>query len=380
MLDDFQSEYLASYTRLYEIGHPGNAAWKDDIVKHATGYSRLGNNIQTNLCSSLVLWNKQNQSRILTKNHENEWAEVTESAAEEFAHKQLMREDNAIVDFTLRYLDYLSSETKFGIWRDTALHQTFIPSLLRSLELQILHLPHTRVVDLQTPLSVYRYHGLRSPQSFVPRFTPVHFANTGSGIPPAPKIVEPYLGAWLKVGDDVEGRYHSIHNEWYRGTIINVQGYDMVWDVKYHDGETDIELCRRCVRPFLDYKVGEEVEYHSLSDETELWYRAHILEVLGDDTYSFRQVDDSTRIYRIKVSDIRRFKSEDKVDDAFQLGDEVEGRFYDEDDNDHNGKWYLGTVVTATASLDQDRTYRYGVEFFDGDSSELEAHDIRALS
>lgn len=34
----------------------------------------------------------------------------------------------------------------------------------------------------------------------------------------------------------------------------------MTWDVDYDDGEEGVELCQKCVRPFVPYAVGEYIE------------------------------------------------------------------------------------------------------------------------
>ena len=383
--DDYQSDYLASYTRLLDIAHPGNKAWNDMLANYARGYDRtLSESLKTQLSDSLVQWNiHQNQGRILTKNHENQWAQLTDPMARDFVHKQLMRDDNKFVDAALRQLDYLVSETKFGTWRDTALHMTHIPTLLRSLERKILKWPASAVVAMPKPdvrgLVVRPQPAVSS--SPAPTAREFLVGTRRNAIPPPPAIEEPFPGAWLKVGDEVEGRYKSQHNEWYRGTIMRARGHQATWDVLYHDGDKDFRLCRQCVRPFAEYQVGEVVD-HAHEANTDDWRTARILAVHGDNTYDIEHLTDDRIIVRglQTKTGIRRFKTEEEYasDGPFWLGEQVEARWYDEegeDPDEHDGKWYLGTIVNVNG----DDTY--GVEYDDGDyESQLPGSEIQSLS
>ena len=386
LMDDMQSEYLASYTRLYDIAHPGNAAWREMVSKNAGGYSNWNNSMRRQLRDRLYLWNRQKQSRILLKNHLNQWAEMTREMADEFVHNLLMSQDIPIINHTLRHWDYLWSETKFGPWRDTQLHETYIPALLNSLKERILG-----VIDRNETTA------LKPARSIVPSFR-VHTylaqipatkqrttttCGRNNGIPPIEtNISEPFVGAWLRVGDDVEGRYRGEHNEWYRGRIIGASAFDATWTVEYYDGEQDSYLCRYCVRPFRDYQVGEVVEY--MATEKDDWHEARIAAVKYDEHYDAVQydffhlaTDDEVRArYGIIPSDMRRFKPILAQEGHFNLGQQVEARYYD-DYEEHDGQWYIGSIVAINE--DEDRT-TYNVEFWDGsDQLELWEEDLRAL-
>ena len=265
------------------------------------------------------------------------------------------------------------SETKFGTWRDTAMHLTHIPSLLRSLERRIVQLPEKSAVELPKP----DVRGLVRPQPMVssPAVRPSEpsLANR-SGIPPPPEIVEPFLGAWLKVGDEVEGRYQSKHNEWYRGIITRARGHQAKWDVVYHDDDKDFRLCRQCVRPFDGYREGEELD-HAVDGNADNWRAARILTVHGDDTYDIELVNDDQIVRGVQTkTDFRRFKTDEEYesDGPFWLGEQVEAQWYDEE---QGAKWYLATIVNVNG----DDTY--GVEYFDGDYERHKPSSlIRSLS
>jgi hypothetical protein len=339
----------------------------------------LSESLKRQIRSSLIRWNARKQSRFLTKNHDNQWAELPEQMAVEFVHEQLVRQDDIFADAAMRQLNYLSSETKFGAFRETSLHQKFIPSLLRSLELRVLQRPRASTVDLPKAPTGRNTRVFVSPKSFASRIPMLsRFHASRSGIPSGAKVVEPFLGAWLKVGDDIEGRYANEHNEWYRGTIVRAKGHTLTWDIEYNDGEIGVDMCRGCVRPFQDYRVGEIVEVQLNSDD-QLYVAARISAVYGGNRYAFARLDDGFVVDDFETVDIRRYKSEAEyvLDGPFRLGEEVEARYFDEDgDGDHDGKWYLGTIVNI---LENDQAY--GVEYFDGSyQTNLSAADIRSLS
>mmetsp|Transcript_4135 Transcript_4135/g.8133 ORF Transcript_4135/g.8133 Transcript_4135/m.8133 type:complete len:653 (+) Transcript_4135:1539-3497(+) len=391
MLDDFQSEYLASYTRLHEIGHPGNKAFKRMIVESAKGFETLSDSLKLDLSASLMLWNRESQGRFLGKNLVNQWAELTRPMTMEYIHKQLLRQDNPFVEAAVRSIDYLSSETKFGTWRDTAMQRTHIPSLLRSLELRIVRLP--KPSSAEKGAAEPKARGLVLPRARASRqlMMDLIMSDTTSdtqrvvlnGIPPARPIREPFPGAWLRVGDKVEGRYENKFNQWYRGEIVGAAANKMTWQVKYYDDEVDDSMCRWCVRRFVPYRVGQYVDF-KMDPDTEDWSPARILKVHGDgEAYDFLLLEDNNNkrtIKRFSTPDIRRRKTtaQFKHDPPFRMGQELEARWYGKDEGsakeEHDGKWYLATIV----NVNENGTFN--VQFFDGDyGRNLKFSDLRAL-
>ena len=374
-LDDYQSPYMASYTRILEVAHPGNAAWKQLVDENARGYGQLPHPLQQQLRSSLLVWNQQMQSRLLTKNHQNQWAELPQKMAEGFVHKHLMRRHNVFVDAAVRQLDYLSAESRFGVWRDTALHQTAVPALLRSLEERILASSESSTASS----ALLRNSGghFDTPKSFLapPLFR--SSSETGwtkrSGIPRSRHrdVQEPFPGAWVKVGDEVEARY-SYDNEsniWFRGKVIGANAHELSWDVEYYDLEVDKSLCRRCVKPFEEYQAGHMVRF--FTEEDEVWHDAVIRSVHGNDTYTFERTGDEPAIIVKQTQDIHRYRRDQELSSevAYKLGDQVEtkGTLW----KGSQSAWELGTII----SLEDDDVY--GVAHHDGDRFRLNVRHSR---
>jgi hypothetical protein len=222
MLDDFQSDYMASYTRLYDVGHPGNARWKARLATTGANnnrYSDLPAAVQDALLESLVRQVEQEDlGRFLQKNSLNQWARMKRPDAKGYVHKELLRSTKTEYDVLLREIAYRRSETKFGTWRDTALHRRHIPRLLATLEERLGAVP--RPVT-EAPLSKAAQSSSHSPRRIFRR-RPVLVVPEGSAAPMVRPSVgtdndnddatphEPFYGAWLQVGDRVDALYSEL--------------------------------------------------------------------------------------------------------------------------------------------------------------------------
>jgi len=94
--------------------------------------------------------------------------------------------------------------------------------------------------------------------------------------------------------------------EWYRGIVTDVSADRNTYDVMYDDGETDYDLCRRCVRRFRPFEVGEDVEARI---EADVYEHAKILAVSeDDDTCDIRLRSNNHIIEDVPLLDLRRFR------------------------------------------------------------------------
>jgi hypothetical protein len=225
MLDDFQSDYLASYTRLFEVSHPGNARWKlrlataVGIYHHRSPYvyPDMPASVQAALQDSLIHQvEKEGGARFLQKNSNNQWARMTRQDAKMFVHQELLRSSNNDYDVLLREIAYRRSETKFGPWRESALHLRHIPRLLTTLVESLSGVP--RAVTTAAPFSKAA-RSLSKPRRIKFRRDPVFLVPTGLSAPMVSSSGVgsgnndyamprgPFHGAWLQVGDRVDALY-----------------------------------------------------------------------------------------------------------------------------------------------------------------------------
>jgi hypothetical protein len=167
----------------------------------------------------MIQWLGERSGRLLEQSDMGQWKALQGNDAELCCYKQAMAYNNAFFDLLMRELAYLRSETKFGSWRSMSIHRKIIPKQLSTLEQKILletKLGHSKQKggDLAKTKPQERQKSLLSPpQQFAVYYpTVVALERNRSAFYPRPVLTEPFKGAWLEVGDDVEGKYHSVHN------------------------------------------------------------------------------------------------------------------------------------------------------------------------
>jgi len=214
VFEGMQSEYFGSFTRVLEVWHPGNKAWHNIVSRFSTGYSAMSPELQHQIQLSMWLEARQQQRRILVKNNEGNWAEASPEYSIWFCHKNLIQRSNRFVGAASQYLDFLLSETRFGYWRDTALHQRFISLMLVSLQDMILGADRNQRKKSLADIPIARdfvQRSFRPIRSFLPTLPqtvrePLVSLRRNT-TPEALPGEEPFLGAWLKEGDTVEADY-----------------------------------------------------------------------------------------------------------------------------------------------------------------------------
>jgi len=149
----------------------------------------------------------------------------------------------------------------------------------------------------------------------------------------------------VKVGDHVEGLYKN--GFWYKATIVKMNG-DGTYTLRWADGGTqDTVKPESKIRRSTKYTVGEQVEglYKDGS-----WYRATIVKINSDGTYTVEWADGGLQDTVKPESKIRLPAS------RYTVGEQVEGLYKD-------GSWYEATIV----KINFDGTYySYTVEWADG--------------
>jgi len=121
--------------------------------------------------------------------------------------------------------------------------------------------------------------------------------------------------------------------------------------VEYDDGDPDVDLCRSCVRRFVEYSVGEDVEYREVGDDT--YYPGSIVKAHPDDTCDVR-LESGELVKNVGSSALRRTVLPSP--DQFRVGSPVLGLFGGEGED-----WFPGKIVRDYG----DGTF--AVEYDDGD-------------
>jgi hypothetical protein len=209
ILNEMKSSYMASFTNVLEVVHPGNKYFNDLIDSSGKEYQTLSSDLQERLRTSIVDSLHGDQRRILTKNVGGNWAEVDRNHAIWYCHKQLSSRSNALIELSMNYLDHALMETRFGYFRHTVMHQKHVPMFLIKLQSDLLRLsPHPRA---------HPKKGLPSNAFFarngLPKLPTLNFESfrrtESSPLTSMREAEEPFPGAWSAEGDEVEALYSS---------------------------------------------------------------------------------------------------------------------------------------------------------------------------
>ena len=110
---------------------------------------------------------------------------------------------------------------------------------------------------------------------------------------PASKKIEPIINILnstptlgsLNTGDKVEARWNG-KDRWFKATltgVINTDFNNLKYNVEYDDGVAEEEVHHMCVRPFIEYRVGEKVV--AAWEGNDEWYNARVKELKENNTY-----------------------------------------------------------------------------------------------
>jgi hypothetical protein len=320
------------------------------------GYQGFSPELKVQLTSDVVDWVGQGMGRFLSQNEEGNWAEMSFPDAQKSIHKGFMKEANPIVATVLKELAYLLSETKFGIFRDKAIHRQHIPDLLEKLQDEMLDPPpfdpkNNKSVTTDPSTSSGSMSG--RPSSAVSeapalreRVAPVERPS----LPPEYIISEPYPGAWSQEGDVVEAKYNGVHNEWYRATIVDMNVDASTYDVQYDDGELDEDLCRLCIRPYKALRLDEEVGVRE--EDGDIFYNGRIIQVHADGTVDIDAGEDGL-FENVDAAFVRRSDPEPEL----EVGSRVEALYQA---GVGGGAWYDGVVTRVRPDGTFDILYEDG--------------------
>ena len=222
----YASDYLASYSRILEFAHPGNAYWREITYKYAPGYAILSTDLQKEFCGSLIDW-VTIERRFLKQDEERFWTLVDDDEElAKFCHRQLTMSFNPMVESLLRQIDSLRSETKFGLFRETSMQARIIPEYIQIWERRLMSSVRSIEMDnklqkakntffMGIPSDLQRKSSSYSNASY--RWAKVGYFPTKSlfrrnrSYPSMASRMEPEDGVWLQEGDRAVGLFRCDH-------------------------------------------------------------------------------------------------------------------------------------------------------------------------
>ena len=219
----YASNYLASYGRILDFAHPGNAYWKEITNRYAPAYATLSIDLQRDFCFTLIDW-VTIERRFLKLDKERFWTLVDdEDELQKFCRRELMISFNPMLESMLRQIDSLHSETRFGLFRETVMQTEIIPDFIQNWDTLLMSPLNNREEEdnskklklklfattpkQMTQMSFSRVIHSRGRAESLPRTSTSMQAFLSRSLPPKPSRMEPDDGVWLQEGDKVEALY-----------------------------------------------------------------------------------------------------------------------------------------------------------------------------
>jgi hypothetical protein len=138
LVPHYASTYMASYSHIIDVAHPGNKFWNDVVKDQAHGYASLSPHLQERFCASLTEW-ITTERRFLEQGSDRIWYNVTDQRQlMTFCHKELAKAVQPLGAALSHEIDSLKNELEFGRFRMTGMQVTQIRGLLEYWEKRIL--------------------------------------------------------------------------------------------------------------------------------------------------------------------------------------------------------------------------------------------------
>lgn len=207
----YSSDYLASYMRLIDVAHPGNAHWGEVIRKFAGPYSILTASMKKDFCVMLID-QVTTVRRFLKQDDERFWIEVVDmDELVPACDRDLTTANDLMLEHLIAQIDSLQSEAIFGKFRLTAMQTKWIPDYLGTWETRFMGRKSIKDDDFSPLLTkqnkimtgLSKTASQARAQSLPSR--DLSLSNRNRGLPDMERRREPFYGAWLKEGDRVLG-------------------------------------------------------------------------------------------------------------------------------------------------------------------------------
>jgi len=130
---EMRSVEMASFNDVLDRSHPGNVKMIALVAHFSGGYLSLSSSLKDMLLDRIVALVSSEGARFLTKNIDGNWAFSNHQGFRHNLHQRLLSRHTGMYDVLLRALQYMLSESRYGIFRNTALQQRHTPRLLSHL-------------------------------------------------------------------------------------------------------------------------------------------------------------------------------------------------------------------------------------------------------
>jgi hypothetical protein len=206
LVPHYASNYMASYSHVIDVAHPGNKFWNDLVKEQAEGYMALSPALQKQFCG-MLLESITAQRRILEQGLDRLWYNViSQDQLRKFCHTEFIKSSNPLQNALMFEIDALKSESEFGMFRMTGMHVTQTNNFLEQWEKRFLPL----LEGTEAKPAVVRNVATKTTTMLRPSISlttvpqKASHKRHSSALPPKPSPTPPALNAWLQDGDRVK--------------------------------------------------------------------------------------------------------------------------------------------------------------------------------
>lgn len=248
------SEQLAMYNDFITLGHPGNAFFRDMVDDVAQFFRYYNEDFKAATVQYVSYGIFQNQGRFLYQGPDGKWLWLYDDDVYPYVRDELTSASNKLFSFLKKNIRYITSEYKYGIFRNTALSIRHAVPYMESFQSKIVPSSINISLKKQSP-DAKRIQLIKSAASTVPLSLNPFKNRREVQLQRDVEYFEPFQGAWITEEDEVE-TYKD--GTWYYATVLAVTGRGD-YTVEYFDGKVDI-VDKYAIRPFVEYRIGERLE------------------------------------------------------------------------------------------------------------------------
>jgi hypothetical protein len=310
----YGSTSLAMY-RDFVRGHPGNRQFNHVLRSSAATY--LQQPATFRFAMVVQVYNHMHHShraRFLKQGSKGNWHVMPKSEVVTYIASNLITLQNPVLGVIREELRNLRDQNRYGRFRRTSWAPFHIEPMLDSLEKSLLGIhylpaPQAKVRSQKAGRPIAhpgtlsrRIHSIEKSSQKIKSHPaqPLSRRRARSAFPPPVTVEEPYAGAWIKTGTEVEIQYQGY---WYYGIVEHVSPHGK-YTVSCPPSDV-ARVYRDSIRNFHHYVVGEPVEITLSDDWLNEVYPCVVVTVLeSSDEYMVRCEDGDEA--RLQAASIRR--------------------------------------------------------------------------
>jgi hypothetical protein len=143
IFEAMQAESYSSFSRVFDVFHPGNRVWNDLVHQMSPSYHRLSSTLQTSVRYHIFEIIEKESRRILIQTDQSDWGNATPEIRHLFCHKSLLQKSNHYLNEILQHFDNILSDIRYGYWRDTRMYQKHISRFVYNLRNDIMQMRYS---------------------------------------------------------------------------------------------------------------------------------------------------------------------------------------------------------------------------------------------